>query len=84
MSDEDDEPEVRDPAKGWFDHYEELRAELAARYAWTFDTIDGMPLDQILSAINDGKSPKFAIKFSSGEDVERYQNAMRQMRPWRG
>ncbi len=38
--------------------YEQLRAELAEHYGWTFAAIDDMTFDQIVSAWTGGKPSK--------------------------
>lgn len=49
--------------------YEEVRAELAERYGWTFDVIDGMSFEQLESAVLGGKRSK-GIPVESNADAE--------------
>lgn len=56
--------------------YEELRAQLAEHYGWTFDAIDTMTFDQIESAWTGGKKSK-------GIPVRSKEEAMEINRNWR-
>jgi hypothetical protein len=56
--------------------YEEIRADLAERYHWTFDTIDNMSLEQIASAMSSGKKPK-------GIPIENAEEAKDMTKNWR-
>lgn len=50
--------------------YEEIRANLAEAYHWTFAEIDDMSFEQISSACRKGKRPA-GIPIHSVEDVQR-------------
>ncbi len=48
--------------------YEEIRAQLAELYGWTFEVIDGMSFEQIGSALRGGRPPK-GLAVHSAEQV---------------
>jgi len=49
--------------------YEQLRAQLAEHYGWTFEAIDTMTFDQIESAWTGGKRRK-GIPVRSNEEMQ--------------
>ena len=58
--------------------YEELRADLCQAYpGWSFNTVDTMSFEQIISACRSGKKPD-GIPISSPEDVYEIQRNWRQ------
>ena len=77
-------PELPPAGNGPSITYEEVRAKLAEWYGWSFDTIDNMTMEQINSAVCQGKQKADGVPIEYADDFQQRWREYYGIVPWSG